>query len=506
VLGEDLETERSGQRTGECQEFEHRAQIEAAEGRHTAGGVLRLMAVHASLLPVGLLTVAFMARQLGPELYGLFTVASSVVLWIESTISRAFNRSNVKFVAEAIEWQKVASALLQAQLMVSLVTAVLLLVMSPMIASWLKSQELTGYLWLFALDIPLFFLASAHVSMLTGRGAFGKVSFLTWIHGVSRMIFVFLLIGLGLSLTGAILATIGASFVQLIVARIYLRPAILNRVSIPVRRIAQYALPLFLYSMGMRLFVRLDLFIVKALSGTEAAGFYGAAQNLTIPFALFAASLTPILLATWTRVVHLGKVETVQSFVRQAIRVVFCLLPIAGLISGASSQIVELIYGHSFLPATPLLSFLIFGAVGNIMISLTEAALIASGRPGWVVTLTGPLLPLALIGHLLLIPRFGSIGAAVVTTTLSWLGASAMILAVYRKYNVYPSPLTVFRTLLTTLVIYTLSSILHTSGLWLILKLFGLTAAALTILFLLGELTGQDWLFVRSLLKHEEDR
>lgn len=181
-----------------------------------------------------------------------------------------------------------------------------------------------------------------------------------------------------------------------------------------------------------------------------------------------------------------------------------CLLPFAGLAAGAAPEIVALIYGSRFLPAGPLVSLLTFAALGLAMISVATAILTAAGRPGLTFALTGPLVPLALGGHLVLVPRFGPAGAAVVTTALAWLGASAAALAVYRHCGVTPAPSTLLRTILTTFIAYALSSAWHVSGVWLIVKLLGVAAVVLICLFMLGELTGQDLAFAWSLLKREQ--
>jgi O-antigen/teichoic acid export membrane protein len=55
---------------------------------------------------------------------------------------------------------------------------------------------------------------------------------------------------------------------------------------------------------------------------------------------------------------------------------------------------------------------LIFGAVALVMISVAMAIATAAGKPRWTLILTGPLVLLAVIGHLLLIPRFGAVPQA----------------------------------------------------------------------------------------------
>lgn len=322
-----MELELSGSQASDSPRTASTAGTGAAHGRHTALGTLKFLAVQALALITGLLMATFLTRQLGPELYGLYTVAATIVTWVRLGVTLMFRRTTVKFLAEAADWRAVASTLAQAQLLISLGAAALLVAAAPALSLWLKSPELTVYLRLFALEVPLFALTSVHHSTLIGRGAFGRGALVSATGWLSQLALVFLLVGLGLSITGAILASIGASVVAFIVTRIFIRPALLGRSAFPVRRLAGYALPLFFHAMGMLLFNRLDLLVVKALSGAPAAaGFYGAAGNLTIvPGSLFVASFSPLLLATLTRVLRQGQSEVARDMTGQAMRLVLCL-------------------------------------------------------------------------------------------------------------------------------------------------------------------------------------
>jgi len=268
-----------------------------------------------------------------------------------------------------------------------------------------------------------------------------------------------------------------------------------------------YALPLFFSAVGMRLFKRLDLMSVKALCEIpQAAGFYGAANNLAIAVGLLTRSFSPLLLAKLTQLSQQGQKEHTRIMTQQAMRLVFCLLPFAGMVSGAAREVVTAIYGSTFSPAGPLLALLIFAALGFAMISVNASTLIAAGRPQLPFVLTVPLVPLAVGAHSLFVPRFGPVGAAVAQTALSWLGAGATTLAACGQCGVHPAPATILRTALTTLVAYALSSVWHTSGAWLIVKLSVLGAVIFLSLLLLGELSAQDLALAHSLVRRDRPR
>lgn len=479
--------------------------IDHRAARLTAQGTILNFAAEALSLPAGLVIVVFLSRQFGPELYGTFAVASALVLFLEISVTNLFRAANIKFVAEAGEASSVASALAQLQFLVGLGVAALLIALAPLLAAWFRSEELTLYLQLFAIDIPLFALADALRSALTGQSAYGRRAFLTAIRWVSRVAFVILFVGFGLSVLGAILAIICAVIVELIAARVLIPLSLFRRTSLPLRRLVVYALPLFLFSLEMRMIGQVDLLAVKGLAGTaEAAGFFAAAQNMTmIGPTLFFAAFSPVLLSALASMLHQGQLEIFTSITRQALRFVICLFPFVGLAFGMATEIVTLIYGQSFSPAANLLALLSFAALGVIVISVTSTVLTAAGRPGLPFVLTVPLLPLAIGAHLILVPRFGAVGAASVTAAVSWLGAVTTLIAVHRQCRVFLDPLTIIRSLLTTGLVYFIPTTWHLSNVWFVLYLFGLAALILVLFVVLGEFKRNDLAFAQSLLRRE---
>ncbi|MGD2147823.1 MAG: oligosaccharide flippase family protein [Anaerolineae bacterium] len=466
-----------------------------------AVGTFGTLSVHGLLLPVGMLTVAFLTRQLGPELYGTFTVAASIVQWIQVSTRGLFDQTTVKFVAEAEERQRIASGLAQAQLVVSLAFAGILAATAPVLADWLRAPDLAPALRLFAVDVPLFCLARAHRSILIGHQEFWPAAILTGIYGLSRMVLVFVLVGTGLSTTGAILAAAGASLAQLTVARLYVRPRLLVRVRIPVRRLTRYAMPLFLNKMGRNLFGRVGLFVVQAVSDVPgAAGYYGAAQELNRPFGLFAASLAPPFLATLALALRRGETDTARPIVTQSMRLVLCLLPLAAAAAGSAESIVGLVYGREFLPTSSIFALLAIAGAGNVLTTVNAEALIALGRPTLPFAITGPLMPLALGAHLILVPRFGPDGAAAATLALSWFGAGATAFALHRKCEVQLPWASLPRIGIVSLASYALSRLLPSAGGWTILELGGLAIGVAACLFAVGELGETEIAFARSLV------
>jgi O-antigen/teichoic acid export membrane protein len=186
---------------------------------------------------------------------------------------------------------------------------------------------------------------------------------------------------------------------------------------------------------------------------------------------------------------------------RQAIRIVFCLLPFAAMAAGAAQEVVVAIYGAPFLPAGLLLSLLIFGALGMTMITVTLSTLVAAGLPRLTFVLTGPLVVLAIGAHIIVVPRFGPIGAAAVTTGLAWLGASSAVLAVFKVWNVAPPAVTLFRSIIISALAYALAVLWQSPGVLLLLKLPAVGLIIVLAFLFLGEFSATEIAFVRSMVR-----
>jgi O-antigen/teichoic acid export membrane protein len=465
------------------------------------GGTAWSFLAEALIVPTGLLTAAFLTRRLGPEAYGVYVIAATLIGWIEWTVTTVFSRTTVKFVGEAEDWSPVGETVVRQYLLVSVPVALLVWLLAGSIGQALEAPVLGAYLRLFALEIPLFSLARAHREILTGLHGFTEQALTGAVHWIARLALIVILVEAGLSVTGAILGSVGATAVELAVSRAFVRPRLSLRSSFPARRLWAYAAPLFLAAMSQRLFNRVDLVALKGLGGTAAqAGVYGAAQNISLFPGLFAMSMTPVLLAAVGRQLRAGDEEGARALGRGALRAVLLLLPFAALIAGCAGEIAKLVFGPAFTSAGPLMALLVLAALGMLVVSVASTLLIAADRPRRTLALSAPLLPLALFGHVMLIPRLGPTGAAAATTTVAGMAALAALVMLDRTCGIRPPAATLWRSLVVAGPAYLLAAAWPTAGLALFLKLIVIGALAGGALAVLGELRARELSLARSLL------
>jgi len=479
-----------------------------SEGKSFMSGTFWVFFAEALIFPTGLVTAGILTRQLGPEGYGVLTLVAVLVSWVEWTITSIFSRTAIKFVSDADDWRPVATVIAQLHVGIGALATLAFWIFAQPIAELLDIPTFVPYLRLFALDIPIFCLAYAHRQLLVGRGLFRVRAIASAGRWTARLAIIALLVDYAnWSIEGAILGSLGASVVELAIGRWFVRPPLLQKSSFPPQRLFGYALPLFLFATSLRLFDKLDLFMLKILGGTvQEAGIYGAAQNLAFVPGIFALSFSPLLLSTLNRTLRsneAGAFEQAKQIGSNAVRTVIALVPFAALAAAASVPIVTVVYGQTFAVAGPVLAVLIFGAMALMMISVVTAILTAAGRPNLTAALVAPMLPLSAVGYWLFVPQYGEMAACWVNMGAAVVGALAALVALYRTWRVLPEMMTIVRSAIACAVIYCL-------GLWwitpdpsFILKLLVLSMLIPLLLLGLGELNKQERQFIAALVMQQ---
>jgi len=470
-------------------------------GHHLVQGTVLVFLAEALFPLTGLITASFLTRSLGAGNYGLLTLTATLITWVEIAIVSLFDRTMVKAIGEAEDWNSIGAVLLRLHLLVGIAATVACWLLAKPCAVLFGEPGLASCLAIYAVDIPIFALAHAYRNILIGTGRFAGRASTSAGRWITRLILIVLLVELGFSVRGAILGGIGASLAELVIARHYVRPSWSAPAAAPVT-IWDYALPVFLATLILRV-LDMGLLLLKILGASAAqAGIYGAAQNVSfIMPAILALSLSPLLLSTMTRVKREGDLPAARTLAFNAIRAVVGMLPFAVVAAAASDEVAILLFGAQFADAGPLLAILVFAGLAIMMINLLSAIMIACGKPSWTLGVAAPLLPAALAGHLLAIPRFGPIGAASVTAVVASLGAFAGLLVVCRYLRIQLPTVTLIRSVLLSLMVYPLVSFWPAHGLAVMGKMAVAAVAVLGGFIALRELRQDEIDFVRSILR-----
>jgi len=395
----------------------------------TLTSAARVFAAEALVLPTGMITAIYLTRRLGPADYGLFSLAATLTSWLAWFVGALYGRATVKLISESVDPQPERSPAVAVMLRAYVLTGggatLALLAGADTLARLFGEPEMAPYLRLLALEVVLFAVTMAHKEILVGLRRFRERAVCAATRWITRMVLVIALVQSGMSVRGAALGSVLATAAELAIARFYVRPTFVST-GAPSTGIWRMAAPLMGYSICIKLFQRIDLFALKALGGSaEEAGFYGAAHNLSIALSLVTLSLAPLLLANLVRLRLAGDRETARRLCEGSLRFALVLLPFAAAAAGASERLVPLLFGARFLPTAPLFSVLIFAEIAMVLGAISTSMIVAADRSRSVLAVSAAMLAAAVAGHTAVIPRFGPIGAAGVTTAVAIAGALA---------------------------------------------------------------------------------
>ena len=462
----------------------------SAVGRKTFRGSVGVTLADSLAVPAGLLIVIILTRGLGPETYGVFVLASSIVLWLEWTLASFFSRASVKMISDSPTPMEVASALVRWETGVGLVAGILLAVGAPWIAALLKEPAITLPLRLLAIDIPIFTAGQALRNAQVGVGRFDRRAAASATRSIVRLVLTLLLIQLGFSVAGAVLAMIGASIAEVIVVSRGLAFRWRSGSNAPTfAAVATYAVPTFLFAAAVRIFDRMDLLMFKALgASTAAAGLYGATLTATRIPMLLAGSIGPLVLASMSILIRTREREAAQTLARQSVRLTFLLLPFAVIGAGLSTPLLRLALGREYAVDVFVPSALIMAALGLFLLSIGVAILTAADRPRATSVAGGVMVIAALPAHLLMIPRLGAEGAAAVSATVAILAAAGTTWFALRVLGTGFPILSLLRCLLVAIPAWFASRFLEVEGPLVLLAVAGLSALAVGGLYLVREI------------------
>jgi O-antigen/teichoic acid export membrane protein len=158
----------------------------------------------------------------------------------------------------------------------------------------------------------------------------------------------------------------------------------------------------------------LGVLFLRAFDGPASAGLYAAAYSLVIFFVNVGLMYSLSLLPTLTR---LGDEPSARNALyATALTQVFTVaFPVA--VGGAllAAPFIGLIYGPSYLPAAVAFGVLVWSIPCDLLRDVSIAALMSVGRERTVFRITVVSATTSLALGLLLVPRFGLVGAAAVT-------------------------------------------------------------------------------------------
>jgi polysaccharide transporter, PST family len=194
------------------------------------------------------------------------------------------------------------------------------------------------------------------------------------------------------------------------------------------RELTRTSLPLMLSSLAVFVYLRANIFFVNAYGGKVNVGLYNAAAAISglayfVPMVIV-TTFTPALYRRYND--DRASFEQVFAHLTNLLTVgLFCISCVVTLFA---DRIIVLLYGPSFRPAAAVLALNVWTLI-PVAFGLTSSVWLGAGKRTGVLlsrTLCGCAVNLAL--NMVLVPRFGILGAAVATLAAMFVASTLTLL------------------------------------------------------------------------------
>ncbi len=261
----------------------------------------------------------------------------------------------------------------------------------------------------------------------------GKVAFINFLSSLVNIVIIFLTIIFHRYIVFLVLVQPFSAFICLIFYLIFVRrylprPEYLKVFSSlngrVVKQMAKHVLPFALLVGFSTIYNRIDIVIITRLLGYSPAGLYTAAYKFFDLVAFFPAvvshSLYPMFAGLMARQA-LGEVkQSLEKYLRFLVAVAVPMAVAGSLL--ARPMILLLTNDARYLDAAPVLAVLVW-APALLFIYIVANSLVISQLTKFAVIITGANVLINIVGNLILLPRIGIIGAAIMTVASEALQA-----------------------------------------------------------------------------------
>ena len=170
----------------------------------------------------------------------------------------------------------------------------------------------------------------------------------------------------------------------------------------------------------MSLYFQIDILMVSFLRDYAIAGQYGAANKLVVSFNFIPTVVLTVLFPAMSRLFHTNMGHLILLFRRAMKSLIIIILPIAFGTTLLAKRIILFMYGEQFSSSIILLKILIWAEAFLFIVYLLGFLLNAADMQKKFMYATGLGILLNMIINILLIPKFGAVGASIGTVSTAF--------------------------------------------------------------------------------------
>ncbi|MFC1648897.1 oligosaccharide flippase family protein [Nanoarchaeota archaeon] len=467
-------------------------------------GVLYLGIAQMIFVITGYILNIALGRILGPASYGIFGVVTAINAAFIMALAPGVPGAVGKYISEEkIDAKLIQKRGLKIQMGFAAVLFMAYLAAAQPIAALLNDASLAHYLYATAFTIPFYAFYILRISYYNGSRQYGQQAKLAMVYPLAKLLIIVVLLLLGFRLWGAIIGIVAANVIASLsvfyIADKYLIKG--EEGDISSKTLITFAYPLVLSSFVTTLVPYLDLLVVKYYLPGVTTGLYTAASAVSRAPSVILAALGLTIGPALSYSISNNKMKLTRTYIKEAIRyLMICLLPFIALIAATNRNLIVLFYSNVYEAAAVVLTVLIvaksLGQFHNVFIIVINA----SGFTKFKLMISVFSLALLLGLNIILVPRYGMIGAAyaaLLNTAIIAIASGSYVF--YRFKPKFPGK-SLVRITLASVAVYFIALFLDRGIYTLPLLYVGMGCFYLVLLILLKELKKKDYQRIKRMI------
>ena len=374
-----------------------------------------LLVANVSDVVFALVSVAILARYLGVEVYGQYVFIISIILVFDTISQFGMRRIIIREVSKDKEnvGKYMGSFIIIRCILSAIAFGAVAVTINILNLS--EIYKTATYILMASQTISTFSMA-----FMTIFYAFEKMAYQTIISAVNNVlgiIFIIFVVSLDLGFIPLMIAMILPNVATFFLSYILLT----KKISRPKfefnpkqwKLLIKESYPLFIEMVFRQNFLRVDIFIIKALRSASEVALFNAPYSLILRLQMIPLAFTTSLFPLMSRHADTSR-EAFKSTYVKAFKILFNLsLPFAIATTILADKIIIIIFGINFIKSAVALKILIWMVTLMFLDSIINTVLVSLKKQWFSAVSHAAMFIVNLILDLLLVPIYGYVGACI---------------------------------------------------------------------------------------------
>ncbi|PIN89496.1 hypothetical protein COU57_05870 [Candidatus Pacearchaeota archaeon CG10_big_fil_rev_8_21_14_0_10_32_14] len=396
------------------------------------------------------------ARQFGPEIYGVFSLILMMIGFLTPFINLGLNEGLLRFIPqwrgknETKKIEYATSFSTKFILLNSIIISGILFLLADFISITLfKEPQLTPFTQIVA--VFLIFMVFSRFLLIIIR-SYEYVVIHTLLEKIImtsiHVLFLILLISIGLNSDSIIYSYVAGFIIVTIISYIYINKIIKLKFHSNIddsekktirKELLFYSIPIMFSGIITVMFTWVDTFFIGYFLGTKDVGIYNAAVPIATLMLITQEIFLHLLYPIFNREFSKDNIKNIDNLSKQVTKWIFMInLPILLFVLIYPHYIINLLFGPEYVQASNSLRILSIGVFLSSIFYVSQRLILVKGKSKilfWDLFYTSIL---NIILNIILTPKLGINGAAF-ATTFSWIILSLLWIYQTKKYlNIVP--------------------------------------------------------------------